>query len=732
MAVTINIPGVGDVTADNFAQEDTLQKLLAAMSKSERSKRKEETDRVAQEKKIADLKKKEEEQLKKSGKQTEKSSSEMDKLITGYKKGRTALDEFSSDMSKVGDDISDTFANLTVTVGALAGKFIKNYDTMAAEPIKAGAGILDMLNNVAAQVAHIFVNVGVALGKAAVGWVPFIGAGLADAVQGLGDVGNTVIDVMNQVFSTVNQILEKEFQKRANQLFLFMSAGGSFAGGISEMGQLANQSGIGIEMFTKSVVAARPSIIAMGLSVGDATKLLSRSMAALGTTVGRSGKVVRDELLALGYNYEQQGIVLAQYMAQLKATGVNLAAVAPAQLASQTATYAKHLKVISDITGQDAARLMDQARAEVQRGALMNSLTAAQARAFQDAYATLAAMPGEQAPKLQAALAQLLAGGVVTDPVIASNRIIMDMLRTTASQVGSANVNMVTATQRNLGQAAEAYRNAGESATDFATLMNPGGTSAVAQGMSQFGNALRQYRYDPSAAESSMTAAEGQASASDSLTGAYVSLTKTMTDFQNSMETLAGQALPTYASVMATAAAKTAGVVTTGIQLVLGQIGMLDAVAKITGLDLRKIPGFSAVFGGTAPTAADVKNTGSGAGESLAIAQGASKQAPYQGKGGTLEGTYSPPSAAEGGILSGSTAGFAATLHGTEAVVPLPDGKTIPVEVSTPNANQSMSSENTFKNLTAAVNQQTGVLNQILTSMNKNNSLTSGILQHTM
>ena len=484
----------------------------------------------------------------------------------------------------------------------------------------------------------------------------------------------------------------------------------------------------------------------MGLSVGDATKLLSRSMAALGTTVGRSGKVVRDELLALGYNYEQQGIVLAQYMAQLKATGVNLAAVAPAQLATQTATYAKHLKVISDITGQDAARLMDQARAEVQRGALMNSLTAAQARAFQDAYATLAAMPGEQAPKLQAALAQLLAGGVVTDPVIASNRIIMDMLRTTAGQVSAANVNMVTATQRNLGQAAEAYRNAGESATDFATLMNPSGTSAVAQGMSQFGNALRQYRYDPSAAESSMTAAESQASASDSLTGAYVSLTKTMTDFQNSMESLAGQALPTYANVMATAAAKTAGVVTTGIQLVLGQIGMLDAVAKITGLDLRKIPGFSAVFGGSAPKAEDVKNTGSGAGAGLAVAQAASTTAPTQGTGLGAADTNAPkqtalltnieqntaataratavpgigvPTAADGGILSGPTSGFAATLHGTEAVVPLPDGKTIPVTMDN-------------SALTNAINQQTGILNQILSSMNKNNNLTSGILQHTM
>lgn len=39
------------------------------------------------------------------------------------------------------------------------------------------------------------------------------------------------------------------------------------------------------------------------------------------------------------------------------------------------------------------------------------------------------------------------------------------------------------------------------------------------------------------------------------------------------------------------------------------------------------------------------------------------------------------PSAADGGILSGPKGGFSAMLHGNEAVVPLPDGKTIPVQM---------------------------------------------------
>lgn len=39
------------------------------------------------------------------------------------------------------------------------------------------------------------------------------------------------------------------------------------------------------------------------------------------------------------------------------------------------------------------------------------------------------------------------------------------------------------------------------------------------------------------------------------------------------------------------------------------------------------------------------------------------------------------PKAASGGVFSGSTAGYQAILHGTEAVVPLPDGRSIPVEM---------------------------------------------------
>ena len=54
-----------------------------------------------------------------------------------------------------------------------------------------------------------------------------------------------------------------------------------------------------------------------------------------------------------------------------------------------------------------------------------------------------------------------------------------------------------------------------------------------------------------------------------------------------------------------------------------------------------------------------------------------------EGDGGLEPGEIAP-APANGAILKGPKSGFAATLHGTEAVVPLPDGRTIPVSLTLP------------------------------------------------
>jgi hypothetical protein len=74
---------------------------------------------------------------------------------------------------------------------------------------------------------------------------------------------------------------------------------------------------------------------------------------------------------------------------------------------------------------------------------------------------------------------------------------------------------------------------------------------------------------------------------------------------------------------------------------------------------------------------------------------------------------------ANGGISRGPVSGYSEILHGTEAVVPLPDNRSIPVSLDS-------------SSITAAVNQQSGILAEILRTMQNNNSLTSQIAMNTV
>ena len=73
----------------------------------------------------------------------------------------------------------------------------------------------------------------------------------------------------------------------------------------------------------------------------------------------------------------------------------------------------------------------------------------------------------------------------------------------------------------------------------------------------------------------------------------------------------------------------------------------------------------------------------------------------------------------KGGVSKGPVSGYSATLHGTEAVVPLPDNRSIPVSLDS-------------SSITAAVNQQSGILAEILRAMQNNNSIASQIAMNTV
>jgi hypothetical protein len=707
--VTITLPrDLGEITVDNIASEDTLKDLVKALNASKGIDDKNQ-------KKQADA-------LKKINEALGDQEDSIEESIEASKKEQVAKGKLSKATTELWTATKEGTKELASALGDLVGasinqfaKYLSKYDEMAMAPVDAGRDMLQFMIDMTQQVASLAVGVVSGGLQAMVGWIPMVGDGLRGIVGKIEGVAQDILTFAGDIATFVNELLAKEFNKRIETLNMYAASFVSIAGGLSDVAALAGGAALPIKIFGEAVTKARPYLTEIGLAGGDAAKLISRAMGALATSTGKGGRALRDEMFAMGISFADQGAMMAQYMAQMKSLGKDVKNIPMSTLAQGTAEYAKHLRVLSDLTGQDASQLLAQARAEAQRGALMETLTANQARAFQDSFAIFSTLPQQQGAKLQSALAQLLAGGVVTDPIIAGNAIIMDMLQKTAMQVGEGNINMVTATQTNLAQAADDYRAAGESVTDFATLMSPTGTGAVAQGMSQFGNALRQYRYDPGAAQAALQQTEAMAQAS----GEMVGITETMMGFQMQMEGLAGSALPMYTEAMMWATEQTMDVVTDGIDYLKA---MMEAGADVTK-QLAAITNLIADL-----LNAPKKPTGV-VGEVLGKVD--------EGLGRTASNfTEMIPdislremlTAADGNVFEGPKSGYPAILHGTEAVVPLPDGRTIPVEIKNP----GQADNSAINNLTAVMTVQNTKMDELIGLMQRNNNLTSGILQASM
>lgn len=770
--IKITGPDGQEFEVENAAQEDTMKAILEIIRKDNDPKQQSPSDKAeeAQRKKATKALKDQTTGIEENIKAA-KEEQEEQKATTGFFKK-----QFEKLPTFVQGALGETFEAFGSMASASLSQFavmLSSYDQMAAEPIKAGADMvkfaIDMIKEVASLgTAILFAGL---QGTAAV--VSMFVPGLVGALQSMEGFAQDILDMVQNVATFVNDILELEFQKRVDTLNMYAANFIGLADGLSDVASLAGAAALPIKMFGEAVSAARPFMTAMGLAGGTAADLLSRVMGSMASQVGRGGRALRDELFAMGISFADQGAMAGQYMARLRSLGVDIRNVPMAQLAQGTAEYAKHLRVLSDLTGQDASALMESARAEAQRGALMDTLTVKQAAAFQDSFAIFSTLPEQQGAKLQSALAQLLAGGVVTDPIIAGNAIIMDMLKTTAQQVSAGNIDMIQQAQFNLAAAANEYRAAGESITDFATLMNPN-TGAVAQGMSQFGNALRQYRVDPGMATASLNQTESMAQAS----GAFVGLTETMMGFQMTMEGLTGSALPTYTEMMITATNMTLGATRAGIQYLKDmfdagadfgkQLGAAtNLVANLTGAPTDVTGAVATVVGAVDEGLGRITSGILDALPDISISSllGGDGKGSGQVDNQTTTEMYQKTASATGNILKGPTTGYPALLHGTEAVVPLPDGRAIPVDlnlsqkISEPSSSENNLSQkvsetlsidnltSAIKNqttkvsavdttllntLTAAVNEQTSKMTQLVSLMEKNNNLTSGILQHSM
>lgn len=780
MSIKIDIPGVGRVDVEGAAEERTMQEILKAVEARNKAE-------GIQTKEVNEA-------LKELGENAKDAAGDL-------KEVGQAADSLTKGFGSFGKSLAATAANIAVS-------FIKAYDTMADKPIQAGAALMQATIDLSAQMLKLGIDTLVKAGKGASAILGPWAGGVQATADAVGKFGKDIVDLGEQVATLGNQFLAAEFEKRINALANFTKVGASFAGGMAEMGTLANESGIGLANFAQAVGNSRDQITDMGLSAGTAAELVSKSLKGLANTTGKSGSKLREELLALGFAYEVQGEVSASYIAQQRRAGVSLQALQSNQeaLAIGTYEYGKKLKLVSDITGQDAKKVMERAQAEAQRGMLLSKLQGNQRTAFEDSYAALTRF----GPKVQAAFTQYYATGAFgkNNKAVAVQTEFVDMIKKLTADVQAGRANMTQVTAGYMADVGTEMKGAGSKFSELADIAAGSGVTGLPSEIAELRNQALAYLLPASEAEKSAKSIEGQATATDDLTKGYQTATAELTNFSNKMEKLAGEALPTYAKVISENTERAAKVMGIAIDYLTGKIKNLTdlgyALYNDTGPagqagsgpnDLTGLPGDKRTNAEKAQADAEVK-AGKKSYNALGFDQpnvdpyeiaaakvskakeadrikkledmdraelkardtalkaemlniistkenSAKDRADHQARIKEInrdtaniykiqqqKGWMEPdlptratpkanptPGKAKGGISTGPLSGYQETLHGTEAVVPLPDNKSIPVTLDSSSLNKQIA-------------HQTSVLNEILVAMRDGNKYASGLLRN--
>ena len=186
------------------------------------------------------------------------------------------------------------------------------------------------------------------------------GKGLELFGTAVGVIGKKAADLSAKAL----EYLGKELDRTQKAYKEVTDTGAVLAGGMTELRNRAADAGLDVEQFANAIKNSREELSMMGLGLGEGAKRM-----------GAVNKELRNsqfgtQLQKLGYSMEEQANLSAQVMANQNAAG-NKRILSDAAIAAQTAQYGKDLKVLADITGEDAKKAQEKARLQSQEADLL-------------------------------------------------------------------------------------------------------------------------------------------------------------------------------------------------------------------------------------------------------------------------------------------------------------------------------------------------------------------------
>jgi len=506
--------------------------------------------------------------------------------------------------------------------------------------------------------------------------IPGAGAILGPIVQAVGDAGSKILDFMNKQVESISS----SFKEASN-------AGAIFADGVSGLKNAAFAAGLTTDLFGKALSENRDAVILFGGSMTEGAK-----------RIGSVSKFINpSQFQALGFGLEELPGLIANVGARMRRSG----AATDEQVARATAQYAQNLRIIADLTGQDAKTLQAKADQDAsdlayqqylatktpeQRAAIENELRAlpeASQQMFKEmvksggnVFTEQSAIIASQAPAFEKMARSLFntaeQGAVQTGQGLG----ILEEYGTEArNQIqGLRDFGLAASTE------GSAFAAQAETLAKSIALLNktPEEIEKLRQSVAQA--AITEDPTTKKLVEAEQLGMQNQIkvqqSVFDSLS-AYLTVVNKLNDvtglLASGMERLAkavlgnGEQFDDYTKGIAQKAREDKQLSTERGVFGLGSSELEQAHAKLLTLTEAQIKNLAIV---TDTSIDKILKTAGFADMQAFNVERARQQADIENR---TDYTFVGPMLADGGIVSGPKSGFPATLHGNEAVVPLPD-----------------------------------------------------------
>jgi uncharacterized protein YoaH (UPF0181 family) len=289
--------------------------------------------------------------------------------------------------------------------------------------------------------------------------------------------------------------------------------------GLEGFATAAAKSGVPLQNFTRGLQLARQDLSSMGVGAGQAIDRVSSVLEEINRPTGE----LSQQLSALGFQTEEQIQLVAMQLANDRAAGI-VRQGGDKAIAAQTVELAKNMRVLSDITGQDAKAAIERARAQsLEADVFAQAMAKGGPEAVERLRSQLETMPDMYKKGF---LEMVSTGGTITDVatnIAASmNPQILNMFQRGLTDLSDTTINGVQAQKNMQAELAKVATYARENSQEFQALGTAarvtGDATLVAASAFQNTGLTLSTKMGAGTFESARAAAENLANRTDALT----------------------------------------------------------------------------------------------------------------------------------------------------------------------------------------------------------------------